>query len=134
MPWKINMNEFKKNNPEQEKLEMPQLNPATEISNDYRNEFTSFFSLFSMDDKQQVLDILKQLNEVRIKKYEELYSSKIYKNIITPKNKDSIEKLNKLVDQINEKLLKFEATDYEDFKEDFMKMYKESELLIRGVN
>lgn len=122
------MNESKGNQAENYTLkEVPQINEITGISYDYRNEYVFLVGYFSMGGIDEVKAVIKKLNFV-MKKYEERFSPSVYKNVINEKNTNLIRRINELVDSFNEKIKETDA-----FKEeDFLKIYKELEILIKG--
>lgn len=82
------------------KKKIPQLTTKG-ISGDYSNELQPIVT--AMDAYERDYDIWKNIGF--LKKYQERYPPSEYSNVITEKNKKSILKLDKIVDEINGMLL-----------------------------
>lgn len=116
---KENFNETKK--------EIPQINTETGLSMDYINELADIISLYKFGGINYLIKRLEK-RPFDMKKYEEVYAN--YENIINDKNIESVSNLNILVDKLNE-ILKDSNTINED---SFRKVVNEICFLIYGDN
>ncbi len=110
---------FKKN----ELSEVPQMNHKSGLSNDYRNEYAAFKTIFDIGGIREFKEFLGD-DELHIKKYEERFSPTIY-NTITDKNKESVKKINELAEKMNNIIQNPEG--FSD--DDFLKIYNELETI-----
>lgn len=86
--------------------EVPQLNPTTEVSEDYSSQYTALVGGYHAGGMDIVKYILEESSKVgqpfHMKKYEEVYAG--YKNIVNDKNRDRVKKLDELADHMNDLL------------------------------
>ncbi len=111
---------------EQLKQEIPQITSETGVSGDYFNELTMLRLNFFNGDREK---ILKTIKKRPIKKYQERYPVNLFKNVITEKNKDAVNRLNQLADKINQF-----AKDEVFNDAEFVSIYNEMTKLIYGSN
>jgi hypothetical protein len=98
---------------EQLKLEIPGIDLQTGVSKDYSNEISSLRVNF-LEGRKDI--IIQEIKKHRIRKYEEVYPLSRFNNVITEKNKNAINRLNQLADQMNTLLQdKGEAFDENEF-------------------
>lgn len=82
------------------KHEIPQINPETGMSEDYANEYVRLFH--ALEDIKYALgyDFFNKY-VVSLKKYIERYPIDKFVNVVTDKNRESIRRLDELVDEVN---------------------------------
>ena len=80
--------------------EMPQLNKDG-ISCDYINEYAWFSTDFHPQFEEKLESIEKRKNGKIVLKYEERFPPNRFKDVITEKNREKIEVLNKLGGEVN---------------------------------
>lgn len=113
-----------------DKREVPQISPETNISQDYFNKINAVVSLYKMKGGiEKVKGFLKESDTpFHMDKYEEAYSD--CKDVVNDKNRDSVNKLNKLAMTMNEILKDPDSIDEDIFR----KKCNEISFLIYGDN
>lgn len=111
-----------------DKMEVPQLSPETNISQDYFNQINAVVSFYKMRGGiERVKGFLKESSTpFHMDKYEEAYSD--CKDVVNDKNRDSVNKLNKLAKTMNEMLKDIDSID----EGAFCKICNEISFLIYG--
>jgi hypothetical protein len=113
----------------QEKQTLPQLNKETGVSVDYRNNYVALKTWLDNKGIYYLKNMIKE-NNIKFQKYEEYFSPSIYKDVITSENKETVTKIDKLINDFNEKTNK---ENLESFSlEDFNKIFDSLEFLIIG--
>ena len=113
----------------EERQTIPQLNKETGISVDYRNTYVALKTWLNKKGIDSLRDFIKT-NEIKLDKYEEYFSPSIYKDVINLENKETINEIDKLVNDFNEKT---NNENIETFSlEDFNKIFDNLEILIVG--
>ncbi len=106
-------------------IELPQVSPATGLTNDYNNEVAALFSVYDSFG----FDGLKEyFPNFRIKKYSERYPEDKYKNVITEQNRAAVEELDRLVDGINLDLAQLDELKAKDLMDKVDRII----LIVRG--
>lgn len=109
---------------------IPQLNERTGLSYDYINEYAALITFHSGDGIEEVKKFIKAKN-FRLMNYEEYFQALgNYKDIVTEKNKQAVERIRILVDEFNEMTKDIEHLD----EERFLRIFSEIQTLIKGVN
>lgn len=102
-----------------DKREVPQISPETNISQDYFNQINAVVSFYKMRGGiERVKDFLKDsATPFHMDTYEEAYSD--CKDVVNGKNKDSVNKLNKLAITMNEILKDPDSIDESAFRQTY---------------
>ncbi len=115
--------------------ELPQFNPNTGLSFDYRNEYSfliGYLDFLGIDEVRKVLDKLKEKSHTEyytMKMYEERFRPDVYKDVITDQNREAVETIKKLAGDLNIMFRNPESMS----KEALLAKCNELEKLIVGV-
>ena len=82
--------------------ELTQIVPETGITQDFKNQFNGYFSMYKSDGLSVMLDFYCQLGRPKFAHYEEIYDPMIYANAVTTENQARVRALNLTVDRMNQ--------------------------------
>ncbi len=111
-----------------DKKEVPQINPETDLSVDYINEYTSLCMSIQYKSKDKfLLDVKDNIP----KKYIERFNPELYKDVITEENEEKIIQLDEIVADFNktfnseQNINDYSTLKYIDFKEQVPELIRE---------
>lgn len=109
-------------------MRVPQIVKSTEISADYFNQYFGFILLLKKGESLD--DLAEGFKKFPVKKYEEVYSPKIYRNALNEKNKNKIKRLDEIADFVNANFTNQNNFDILNFKKIINEVYS----IIHGEN
>ena len=101
---------------EQEKQQVPHLDPESHVSQDYINAVSTSLALLNVNGLESVQRALERGMVKQLPTYEERYPDSEYEDVVNDTNRENVARINCLVSDINGMLNNLEGVTVEELK------------------